>query len=284
MKVGLVGTGAFGSLMAKHMSARFDTHVWNRTPENISAELRESCTVHADLSTLADQVDCVVVSLHGESAIRDVFLGTHRLATLLKPGTIVVDTSTTSPWHATEMSAALSAHGLISYDCPVAGGLEGAIEGSLVIFGGGPERDWAQVAEVLSAFARSSHLLGPAGAGQTAKALNVLLLGTAIIGVAEAIAVARRAGLDPQQLVAALSQGTAQSWALDRRAMNMITGDHARKGTCELIARDLRISYELATRSGVQADFTKHAMEIYDRTLAQGLSEQDISAVIELYP
>ena len=144
----------------------------------------------------------------------------------------------------------LAEQGIAIVDAPVSGGSEGAQKGTLTIFVGGDAADVERARPVLAGMGKTITHLGPLGSGQAAKAVNQVILAGAYLGVAEGIVLAIKAGLDPEQLVAALAGGAARTWVLENRSGRMIANDYPLGFKVSLHRKDLGIALELAKESG----------------------------------
>jgi 3-hydroxyisobutyrate dehydrogenase-like beta-hydroxyacid dehydrogenase len=194
-------------------------------------------------------------------------------------GSLVVDCSTISPDATREFGRRLAERGVGMVDAPVSGGSEGARLGTLTIFVGGSDADVARVRPVLEAMGRTITHMGPLGSGQAAKAVNQVVIGGAYLGVAEGIVLGVRAGLDPHQLVEALSGGAAQSWVLTNRSGRMIDDEYPLGFRLALHRKDLGIALETAAGSGLMLPVAMLAAALEDRLLDEGHGNEDMSVL-----
>jgi 3-hydroxyisobutyrate dehydrogenase len=141
-------------------------------------------------------------------------------------GSLVIDMSTIAPSATRGFAARLAAQGVAMLDAPVSGGSEGAKQGTLTIFVGGEAADLERARPLLNAMGTTITHVGPIGAGQAVKAVNQVILAGTYLGVAEGLVLAMKAGLDGEQVVAALSGGAAQSWVLANRSGRMLANDY----------------------------------------------------------
>ena len=174
--------------------------------------------------------------------VEAVLFGADGVAAGAARGTLVIDTSTIDPAASRGFAARLAEQGVGFVDAPVTGGSEGARNATLAILVGGDEADVERAGPMLAAIGRTITHLGPVGAGQAAKAVNQVILAGIYLGVAEGLVLALKAGLDVEQVVAALSTGAAQSWVLANRSGRMLANDYPLGFRVALHLKDLGIA------------------------------------------
>ena len=226
-RVAFLGLGTMGAAMAANLArAGFQVAAWNRTAGR-AAELGElGVTTAATPAEAASSAEIVVICVSDTPDVESVLFGPDGVVEGAKPGTLVIDCSTIAPSGSWDFAARLRERDLRMVDAPVSGGSEGARNATLTIFVGGDERDVEHARPVLNALGRTITHVGPIGAGQAVKAVNQVILAGTYLGVAEGIVLAIKAGLDVEQVVAALGGGAAQSWVLANRAGRMIDNDY----------------------------------------------------------
>jgi 3-hydroxyisobutyrate dehydrogenase-like beta-hydroxyacid dehydrogenase len=279
-RIGFVGLGTMGASMAANLlRAGAPLTVWNRTPGRSADLAEEGAAVAATPAELAAAVDVIVVCVSDTPDVESVLFGPDGVAAGVKPGSLVVDCSTISPGATRGFGERLAAAGVGMVDAPVSGGSEGARLGTLTIFAGGSDADVARALPVLQAIGKTITHLGPLGNGQAAKAVNQVIISGAYLGVAEGIVLGIRAGLEPRQLVAALSGGAAQSWVLANRADRMIDGAYPLGFRVALHRKDLAIALKLATELGLDLPVTALTAALENDLMAAGFGDEDMSAL-----
>jgi len=253
--------------------------VWNRTAGRAAALLELGAREAASPAELAAGSDVVVVCVSDTPDVEAVLFGPAGVAEGAAAGSLVVDCSTISPDATREFGRRLAERGVGMVDAPVSGGSEGARLGTLTIFVGGSDADVARVRPVLEAMGRTITHMGPLGSGQAAKAVNQVVIGGAYLGVAEGIVLGVRAGLDPHQLVEALSGGAAQSWVLTNRSGRMIDDEYPLGFRLALHRKDLGIALETAAGSGLMLPVAMLAAALEDRLLDEGHGNEDMSVL-----
>jgi 3-hydroxyisobutyrate dehydrogenase len=281
--VGFAGLGTMGAAMAANLvRAGFEVRVWNRTPGKAADLVALGAIEAADPAQVAFASEIVVLCVSDTPHVEAVLFGPGGVAEGATPGTVVVDCSTISPGATRDFAARLAAQGVGLVDAPVTGGSEGARKGTLSILVGGSEEDVARVRPVLEAMGTTITHFGPVGSGQVAKAVNQVVIATGYLSVAEGIVLAMKAGLDPEQVVAALSGGVAASWILANRSSRMIDNDYPLGFRIALHRKDLAIALGLAREIGVSLPGSSLVAALEDGLIARGHGEDDQSAIARI--
>jgi 3-hydroxyisobutyrate dehydrogenase len=187
--------------------------------------------------------------------------------------------STISPSATRGFAERLKANGVGMLDGPVSGGSEGAKKGTLSIFIGGEAADLERARPVLESLGTTITHVGPIGAGQAVKAVNQVILAGTYLGVAEGIVLAKKAGLDIDQIVGALSGGAAQSWVLTNRSGRMKDNDYPLGFKVSLHRKDLGIALSKARELGASLPVSALCEAIEAGLIGQGHEDDDMSAV-----
>jgi 3-hydroxyisobutyrate dehydrogenase len=278
--VGFAGLGTMGAAMAANLvRAGFEVRVWNRTPGRAADLLDLGATEAPDPAALAAASEIVVVCVSDTPDVEEVLFGERGIAAGARPGTVVVDCSTISPSATRTFAARLAAGGVALVDAPVTGGSEGARKGTLSILVGGEPVDVERVRPVLAAMGTTITHFGPVGSGQVAKAVNQVVIATGYLSVAEGLVLAMKAGLDPEQVVTALSGGVAASWILTNRSGRMIENDYPLGFKVALHRKDLAIALALAREIGVSLPGSSLVAALEDGLLARGHGADDQSSI-----
>jgi 2-hydroxy-3-oxopropionate reductase len=223
LRVAFLGTGLMGAPMARHVAkVGFALTAWNRSPDKARALVQDGASIAATPEEAVRDADLVITMLSDGPAVAAVLLEEKTLAAL-KPGAVVIDTSSIRPEEARSHAQALKARSVGHLDAPVSGGTRGAEAGTLAIMAGGTEEDFAKALPVLKAMGRAT-LVGPSGLGQLAKLANQAIVGVTIGVVAEATLMMREGGADLARFRAALSGGFADSPILQVHGERMETG------------------------------------------------------------
>ena len=283
-RVGFAGLGTMGTAMAANvLKAGFPLTAWNRTPGRAAALAELGAATAASPAELAAAVDIVVVCVSDTPDVETLLFGgggaPEGVASGARPGMLVIDCSTIDPAATRTFAARLARQEVRFVDAPVTGGSEGAQKGTLSILVGGAPDDVERARPVLAAMGSTITHLGPVGAGQAAKAVNQVILAGAYLGVAEGLVLALKAGLDPEQVVAALSGGAAQSWVLANRSGRMLANDYPLGFKIALHLKDLGIALDMARESGAVLPVTALAAQLEAGLVAGGHGDDDVSAL-----
>ena len=278
--VGFVGLGVMGAGMAKCLlRTGWPLLVHARRTDVRDAFIALGARAATGLRELGERTSRVVLCVSDAAAVEAVLFADDGLAAGLRPGAIVVDTSTIAPASARAFAQRLGEHGVAYLDAPVSGGQQGAEQGALACMVGGAAQALEAVRPLLAAFCQSITHVGASGAGQAVKGCNQIAVAGAMLGVSEALAFARAQGVDPAVMRAVLLAGTARSLVLERHGQRAIVGDFQPGFRARLMRKDLRLVLEAAREHGVQLDGVAQVEVLLDALCSQGDGELDWSAV-----
>ena len=278
--VTFLGLGTMGGAMAANLArAGFPVTAWNRSPGRALELVDLGVTMAATPAVAAAASTIVVICVSDTPDVEAVLFGPDGVVEGARPGTLIVDCSTIAPSGSWDFAGRLAERGLSMVDAPVSGGSEGARNATLTIFVGGDAADVERARPVLNAMGRSITHVGPIGAGQAVKAVNQVILAGTYLGVAEGIVLAIKAGLDVEQVVAALGGGAAQSWVLENRGGRMLDNDYPLGFKVSLHRKDLGIALDLAAQLGAVLPVSALVAQLETGLIAQGHGDDDVSAV-----
>jgi len=279
-----VGLGVMGYPMAGHLQAAgHPTTVYNRTTTKADAWVDEHGGVGADTpAAAATGADVVMVCVGNDDDLRSVVFGESGVLAGMSEGTTLVDHTTASAAVAREIAETASARGVGFVDAPVSGGQAGAENGQLSIMCGGAPEVFAAVEPVIDAYARAAVLVGPVGHGQLTKMVNQICIGGLIQGLSEALDFGRRAGLDQEKVLEAISQGASGSWQMDNRARTMLDRRFDYGFAIDWMRKDFGIVFDEAERIGATLPVTAMVDQFYARLQRLGYGRSDTSTLIEL--
>lgn len=274
-----LGLGVMGYPMAGHLvKAGHDVTVWNRTGGKAEAWAgehggRAANTVEAAVGA----ADFVFACLGDDPDVRAV---AERTLPAMKPGAVFVDHTTASAELARELDQDARDAGIGFLDAPVSGGQAGAENGQLTIMCGGEADTFAQAEPVMDAYAKAMSLIGPAGSGQLAKMVNQICIAGIVQGLSEGLHFAKRAGLDPELLIGAISKGAAQSWQMENRWQTMVEGKFDYGFAIDWMRKDLRITLDEARRNQAKLPVTALVDQFYGDVQDMGGNRWDTSSLI----
>jgi 3-hydroxyisobutyrate dehydrogenase len=266
-------------MAANAARAGFEVSAWNRTPGR-DVDLHDlGVSIGESPAAVAAASDVVITMVSDTPDVEAVLFGPGGVAEGAATGTLLVDMSTISPSATRDFAARLARQGVAMLDAPVSGGSEGAKKGTLSIFVGGEASDLERARPVLESLGTTITHVGPIGAGQAVKAVNQVILAGTYLGVAEGIVLALKAGLDIDQVVAALSGGAAQSWVLTNRSGRMKDNDYPLGFKVALHRKDLGIALGMARELGASLPISALCESIEAGVIGQGHADDDMSAV-----
>ena len=269
--------------MARNLlRAGYPLVVHNRSREPVEELVQEGASPADSPAQVARQSDLIITCLPDSPDVKLVALGESGLIEGASEGDIYVDMSTIAPTVAVEAAEAMAERGVRCLDAPISGGDVGAEEGTLSIMVGGEADVFEAVRPVLEVLGETIVHCGPNGAGQTVKACNQIQVALNLIGMAEALVLGEKAGVDPSVVVDVLSGGFAQSRVMDVRGPNVIRGIFEPGFRSELHYKDLNIVREAARAYGASLPAAALAHELFGAMQAQGWGGLDHSAVIRV--
>jgi 2-hydroxy-3-oxopropionate reductase len=282
-RIGFIGLGIMGRPMAQHLiNAGYEVTVWNRTQSRAAELAQAGARLGASPKEVASRSEITITIVADTPDVRQVILGPDGVIEGARRGAVVVDMSTISPFATREIAQALSARGVDMLDAPVSGGQRGAIEGSLSIMVGGKPEVFERVLPVFQKMGRNIVHVGAHGAGQVAKACNQLVLSLTLLGVAEALTLARKSGVDPAKVRAALLGGFAQSKVLELHGQRMLDGNFDPGFRTRLFHKDMGIVVETGRASGMPLLGAGLAAQLYQMAMSRGLGEMDYSVLARM--
>ena len=281
-RVAWIGTGVMGGPMCRHLiDAGAGMTVSNRTRAKAEALLQAGASWAETPREAAQAADLVFTIVGYPNDVREVYFGPDGIIAGVRPGTVLVDMTTTEPALAVEIAARASAAGATALDAPVSGGDVGARNGTLSIMAGGDAADFAAVKPILDVMGNPEKVVhvGESGAGQMCKLCNQMVIGGTLAVVAEALALARKSGVDAFKVRDALLGGFAQSRVLE------VHGERALKGTFKpgfkthLYSKDMRNVIATLAEHNVPAPVTAIVQQLLHATMAAGHGEDDNSVM-----
>ncbi len=283
-RIGFIGLGIMGKPMAARLvRAGFPVVVHNRSPQAVEELTAEGAEAAGSAREIAERSDVVITMLPDSPDVEAVVLGDDGVVAGVREGMLVIDMSTIAPAMARQVHAALAERGVEAVDAPVSGGEPAAIDGQLSIMAGGSEAALDRAAPIFAELGKATTHIGPAGAGQVAKAANQVVVALTIQAVAEALTLASKAGVDPARVREALLGGFAQSKILEAHGERMLEGRFDPGFRIELHRKDLAIALQTAREDGVPLLATAQVAELMNALIAQGSGALDHSALFTLY-
>jgi 2-hydroxy-3-oxopropionate reductase len=280
--VGFIGLGLMGKPMARNLLKKgFSVVAHSRSRGPVDELVKDGATAAGSPAEVARAAKFIVTMLPDSPDVTKVLEGDGGVFGAMQKGTVIVDSSTIAPAIARHLASRARELGASLLDAPVSGGEIGAIDGTLTFMVGGDAAALESVREILSAMGKPERIVhvGESGAGQICKACNQIVLGGTMSVVAEAIALSRKAGVDPMKVRAALMGGFAQSRVLEVHGERMITGNWKPGFKAKLFKKDLGIAMNTLAENGVPAITSSVVQQLVNAQIAAGEGEEDYSGI-----
>ena len=279
MRIGFFGLGIMGRPMALNLQAAGHSLI---VPERASlpADIRAVAEMVADPGGVAAASDVLILMLPDTPDVDAALFGAHGLAPALKPGTLVMDMSSISPAATQGFASRIEAAGCDWVDAPVSGGEVGAKAASLTIMSGGSEAAFARALPLLQVMGKTITHVGPAGAGQTCKVANQMIVAANIMAVSEALTFARKSGADPERVRQALMGGFASSRVLEVHGKRMTERTFAPGFRIRLHQKDLALALAGARDLALSLPGVALAQQLFSSCVAHGGADLDHSAMV----
>ena len=280
-RLGFIGIGIMGAPSVRRLLGQgWEVTVWNLEPERFAEVSAEGARWADSPAEVRAASDIILICVLGDHAIESVCVGQNGLMSGSGADT-VIDLSTTSP----AMTASLIERTKLEWiDCPVSGGPGAAEAGALAMMGGGTEDLFAQVRPVLDDLAGNLTLMGPSGSGQTTKIINQSIVGSTYLVVAEALAMARAAGIDPLRIADALKGGAADSTVLQTIYRQMATDDfEPPRSRARQLNKDMHSVADFSATHGLALPLQAAAVRQFQVYVDRGNEEADSASVSRLY-
>jgi len=281
--IGFIGTGVMGRSMAGHLlKAGHPVIVYTRTRSKAEPLLSEGAVWASGPSELATRSDVMITMVGYPDDVRALYLGPDGLIAHARSGAYLIDMTTSDPRLAVTIYEAAKARGLHALDAPVSGGDIGAREARLTIMVGGDATAFEAVKPVFDIMGKQVALLGGAGSGQHTKMVNQIAIAAGMVGLCEAIAYARRAGLDPEKVLACISGGAAGSWSMSNYGPRILKGDFQPGFYVKHFIKDMRIALESARAMNLDTPGLALAEQLYARLADEGGGDLGTQALYTL--
>lgn len=282
-RIGFIGTGVMGSSMARNlMKAGYPVSVYTRTKEKARALIEDGACWAASPAELAKEADVVISIVGYPKDVEEIYLGAAGVLAV-KEGGVVIDMTTSSPALAKKIFAAAKEKGVAALDAPVSGGDIGARDGTLAIMVGGEKEAFERCKEIFAAMGKAVRYFGAAGSGQLVKMSNQIAIASNMLGVAEAMAYAKKSGLDAEAVQQTICGGAAGSWSLTNLAPKMFAGDWSPGFFIKHFLKDMRIAIESAEEMGLELPGLKLSKKLYEELSAHGMEDCGTQAIFRWY-
>ena len=278
--VGFIGLGLMGRPMTMNLhAAGAEVVIHNRSRAVVDALASEGLSPAHSPREVAERAPVVIVMATDTPAVERIVNADNGIASGIAPESLVIDMGTTAVQATRALAQAVESHAAYYVDAPVSGGEIGAKTGTLSIMAGGTPDAIARAMPYFEVMGASVTHVGDVGAGQIAKAANQVIVGLTIGAVAEALALARRAGAEPAKVREALQGGFAASRILEVHGQRMIDGAFTPGGKATTQRKDMQQALDLAAAIGLELPATTLSRDLYDRLIASGGGDLDHSGL-----
>ena len=265
MRKGFIGIGVMGFPVAGHLSSNgFDVCIFNRSQEKASNWVTQFngslCSSPLDM---ASQCDIIILCVGKDEDVKDVICGENGILKSIKPGTIIIDHTTTSATLSKDMNQILQDKKAYFLDAPISGGQAGAEEGKLSIMVGGDKQAFIKVKDILGAYSKFVKYMGSSGSGQLTKMVNQICIGGLLQALAEGINFSEKAGLNTEDVMEVITKGAAQSWYMENRWSTMLNNEYDHGFAVDWMKKDLDIVEDQAKRIGANIQVTQLVNNFY---------------------
>lgn len=279
--IAFIGLGVMGMPMAKNLTrGGHDVVGVNRSPQKAQQFARQGGRAAATVAEAVREADIVITMLPDTPDVERVVLGEDGVLEHARPGTLLIDASTIRPDASAAIAEAARSRGISAIDAPVSGGESGAVEGTLSIMVGGSESDFERAEPILAAVGRTIVHVGPAGAGQTVKAANQLIVAGTIELLSEALVFLTAHDVELDAATQVLAGGLAGSTVLDQKSPGMLARDFGPGFRVDLHHKDMGIVTAAAREAGVAIPLGAAVAQLMASLREQGAGHLDHSALL----
>jgi 3-hydroxyisobutyrate dehydrogenase len=288
--IGFIGLGNMGGPMAANLvKAGHSVHGFDLSPAAIDAAKAAGVTIGDSPVAVAREAEIVITMLPSGKHVLSVYDGAEGVVAAVKPGTLLIDSSTIDVDSARKAHALATARGAVAVDAPVSGGVGGAAAGTLTFMVGGEPAAFESARPILEAMGKKIVHCGGAGAGQAAKICNNMILGISMIGVCEAFVLAEKLGLSHQSLYDVASTASGQCWSLTSYCpvpgpvpTSPANRDYQPGFAAALMLKDLKLAQEASQSAGAPTPLGAAATQLYAMMAAAGEGGTDFSGIIRM--
>lgn len=292
-RIGFIGLGNMGAPMVKNLlKAGHELAVFDVSKKAMDKVVPHGASPSSSAKQCAQGAEFVISMLPAGQHVYDLYLGKNKLMEIISEhkNALVIDCSTIEADVAQKVAKFAKGLKVGFVDCPVSGGVGGAVSGNLAFMVGGTKIDYNRVKPVLECMGKNIFYAGKSGAGQIAKACNNMLLGIVMAGTSEVLNMGMRNGMDPLVLSEIIKKSTGQNWAVEvynpvPGIMKNVPSANSYKGgfQVDLMLKDLGLAMELCKNSLTPAPLGSQALSLYALHKNKGFGKLDFSSIFELY-
>ncbi len=278
MKVAFLGLGIMGRPMALNLAKKgHEVTVWNRTPRDVPGTRTAKTPAEA-----AAGVEVAWICVSDTNAVEQVLFGQNGIESTVKPGMIVVDSSTISPTASKQFAERIRAKGADFVDAPITGSKIGAEQGTLIFIVGGREETIRQLHPLFAAMGKQFIRVGEQGLGVAAKIGMNLMIALIYEGFAEALTLTSKLGVPPEKLVELVQASMIRSGVTDYKAPFVLKRDFSPNFPLRLMHKDIKIMLDSAQQVGAKLPGLATVEQVYEASTKEGLRDLDYAATLAL--
>ncbi len=276
-KIGWIGTGVMGKPMCLHLiKSGYNVSIYNRTLNSNTDELtNHGAKLFTNISDMAVECDIIFIMVGNPTDVENLVLNPENgIIKNIKPGSFIIDHTTSSPQLAKKIFTEMDKIGVSSWDAPVSGGDIGARNGNVVVMAGGPSKNFDEIKTIMSAYSQNIIRFGNAGSGQHTKMTNQIIVAGNLIGTCEGLLYAYKAGIDQLELHKLLSGGAASSFVFNRVGGKILQGEFEPGIYIEHYIKDLGIAIGECKNMGIKLEGLEMVYRLYEIMMEEGSYER----------
>jgi 3-hydroxyisobutyrate dehydrogenase len=278
--VGFIGLGVMGKSMAGHiLAAGYELHVYTRTQASAQGLIDSGAIWEDTVAALSEKSDVIITIVGFPKDVEEIYLEPGGILGHAKPSSMVIDMTTSSPDLAQKIYETAKEKKIDSLDAPVSGGDLGAKNATLSIMVGGKKEAFDSALPLFEVMGKNIVYQGKAGSGQHTKMANQIAIAAGMVGVCEALGYAKKAGLDPDTVLASIGQGAAGSWSLNNLGPRIIKGDMEPGFFVKHFIKDMKIASDTSTRLGMETPGLDMALSLYEQLAQKGFENKGTQAL-----
>ncbi len=277
MKAAFLGLGIMGGPMAANLvKGGHEVTVWNRSPGKRVTGAKSAATA----AEAARNVEVVWICVADTRAVEQVLFGADGVEGSLRPGVIVVDSSTILPSASKQFAERVRARGADFVDAPITGSKIGAEQGTLVFIVGGREESVERLKPLFAVMGKQFIRVGEQGLGEAAKIGMNLMIAMIYEGFAEALALTSKLGVPKEKLVELVQASMIRSGVTDYKAPFVLKKDYSPNFPLRLMYKDIHLMLDAATSAGVKLPGLEKVEEVYEASVKEGWRDLDYAATV----
>ena len=282
--VGFIGLGVMGQSMAGHiLSAGYKLHVYTRTRQSAQDIIEKGAVWEDSVADLSGKCDVIITIVGFPKDVEEVYFKEGGIIHNAPKGTVVIDMTTSSPDLAKKIFDLGAQKDVYALDAPVSGGDIGAKNATLSIMVGGKEEAFERVLPLFEVMGKNIVYQGGAGCGQHTKMVNQMAIAAGMVGVCEAIAYAKKSGLDPETVLKSIGSGAAGSWSLNNLGPRMIAGNFDPGFYIKHFIKDMTIARASSQDMDLFTPGLELTLSLYRKMAENGFETDGTQALFRLF-